>query len=343
MDRFDSLSLVGMVRSPTLIIHGLKDSLIPCSQGEALYQKLSAKKMMVCPAEMDHNTSLLNTIETFVLPMIQFFSLPDYAFDDIEMPAWAFPDTTKTEADLLRKDDRLLARLRRTPSPSRSVCASGGHIPEVHGASADDLLAPEAWPTHAHKQGASEDRPITTQDKIASVPAVPKDEPLPSPACIQSAARKAIAREAAPRRPKGDAATELSCHKKDASPRATSASRSYTFATPPVTPRAQPLTPKNLQNIAVVSAGDANYAFEQPTQCHSDHIPQAHKIVAGTGTNDENLFGHDAVLLRAVDESIARFVDSGMAISRQNSFNQKPHDRKTCDVDGLGLKHGIKL
>merc|ERR1719253_1668247 len=57
--------------------------------------------MMVCPADMAHNTSLLNSIGTFVLPMTQFFSLPDYTFEDIEVPEWVFPGYESLSTSLL--------------------------------------------------------------------------------------------------------------------------------------------------------------------------------------------------------------------------------------------------
>jgi len=39
---------------------------------------------------MEHNSNLLFNIQYFILPMFQFFSLPDYVFQDIEVPAWAW-------------------------------------------------------------------------------------------------------------------------------------------------------------------------------------------------------------------------------------------------------------
>jgi hypothetical protein len=91
-DRFKNCELAAKVLSATLIIHGQQDTLIPLAHGKQIYDVLSSRKMMVCPAQMGHNTSLLKNIGTFVLPMTQFFSLPDYTFEDIEVPSWVFPD-----------------------------------------------------------------------------------------------------------------------------------------------------------------------------------------------------------------------------------------------------------
>jgi len=97
VDRFPSSELVPSIRSPTLIIHGQQDNLIPLSHGKALYDLLNTRKMLVCPATMGHNHSLLKDIGVLVLPMTQFFSLPDYSFDDVEVPPWCFPEHAETE------------------------------------------------------------------------------------------------------------------------------------------------------------------------------------------------------------------------------------------------------
>lgn len=90
-DRFRNAELAEKIESPTLIIHGQSDTLIPLEHGRIVYDALHTRKMMVCPANMAHNTSLLKSIGTFVLPMTQFFSLPDYTFEDIVVPPWVYP------------------------------------------------------------------------------------------------------------------------------------------------------------------------------------------------------------------------------------------------------------
>jgi len=97
-ERFPNHELAPKIQSPTLIIHGQQDTLIPLAHGKQIYDSVPAKKMMVCPALMGHNTSLLANVGTFVLPMTQFFSLPDYTFEDIEVPDWAFPDSNVEES-----------------------------------------------------------------------------------------------------------------------------------------------------------------------------------------------------------------------------------------------------
>jgi hypothetical protein len=102
-DRFPNIDIASRIESPTLIIHGQQDTLIPISHSKAIYDALPAKKMMVCPAMMGHNTSLLANVGTFVLPMTQFFSLPDYTFEDIEVPEWVFPETSGEDESMQNK------------------------------------------------------------------------------------------------------------------------------------------------------------------------------------------------------------------------------------------------
>lgn len=104
-DRFPNYKLAGKIESPTLIIHGQQDTLIPISHSKRIYEAVPAKKMMVCPAAMTHNTSLLANVGAFVLPMTQFFSLPDYTFEDIEVPQWVFPDAAMEDLQPAPKDD----------------------------------------------------------------------------------------------------------------------------------------------------------------------------------------------------------------------------------------------
>jgi len=78
------------ITSPTMIIHGQRDELISCRHGESLYDLLRSRKLLVSPPEMEHNTNLLTNLHFFVLPMFHFFALPDYVFQDMIVPAWAY-------------------------------------------------------------------------------------------------------------------------------------------------------------------------------------------------------------------------------------------------------------
>lgn len=89
-ERFPNKERMPHVRCPLLMVHGKKDTLIPFRHGEQLYDLCYSRKLFVCPEEMEHNTNLLTDVAYFVLPMLQFFALPDYSFDEMVVPDWAF-------------------------------------------------------------------------------------------------------------------------------------------------------------------------------------------------------------------------------------------------------------
>merc|ERR1711964_895853 len=88
--RFANGERMALNRTPTLIVHGKNDVLISSKQSERLYDICQARKLLVLAREMDHNTNVLQHVGFFVLPMLQFFQLPDYSFEDLLIPHWAF-------------------------------------------------------------------------------------------------------------------------------------------------------------------------------------------------------------------------------------------------------------
>lgn len=89
-DVFASNEHIQKVRVPTLVIHGQKDTLVPCSQGQKLYELCRQRKQFVCPETMDHNSDILANADYFIRPMLGFFALPDYSFKNMVVPASAF-------------------------------------------------------------------------------------------------------------------------------------------------------------------------------------------------------------------------------------------------------------
>jgi hypothetical protein len=89
-DMFRNEDKITQVRSPTMIVHGRGDQLIPVSQGERLFKLLNVRKLFVDPVDMEHNTNLLVDANYFVLPMLHFFPIPDYSFEDILVPPEAY-------------------------------------------------------------------------------------------------------------------------------------------------------------------------------------------------------------------------------------------------------------
>jgi pimeloyl-ACP methyl ester carboxylesterase len=104
-ERFPNIALIGNVSCPTLFIHGEKDSLVPPSHSVALFKSCRARKLLITPPGMEHNTNLFTDAQFLAVPAINFFGLPGYQQESPpQMPARFFEDGR--QAFLLRKSSR---------------------------------------------------------------------------------------------------------------------------------------------------------------------------------------------------------------------------------------------
>jgi pimeloyl-ACP methyl ester carboxylesterase len=95
-ERFPNVSLIGNVSCPTLFIHGEKDSLVPASQSVALFKQCRARKLLITPPGMEHNTNLFTDASYLAVPAINFFGLPGYQQEKPpQMPSQFFEDGRK--------------------------------------------------------------------------------------------------------------------------------------------------------------------------------------------------------------------------------------------------------
>lgn len=89
-DCFPNRDRVPHMRSPLLIVHGQRDSMVPCRHGQELYASCKARKLIVCPEHMGHDMNLSDDPVHVVAPMLEFFELPAYSDDELNVPRWAF-------------------------------------------------------------------------------------------------------------------------------------------------------------------------------------------------------------------------------------------------------------
>jgi len=89
-DFFVSKDTAPKVKCPTFILHGEADEVVCNTHGKMLYKMLLSRKLLVMPAEMRHNSSLLGNLQHFVLPMFHFFSLPEQCTRELQVPIWAW-------------------------------------------------------------------------------------------------------------------------------------------------------------------------------------------------------------------------------------------------------------
>jgi len=111
-ERFPNISLIGNVSCPTLFIHGEKDSLVPPSHSVALFKHCRARKLLITPPGMEHNTNLFTDAQFLAVPAINFFGLPGYQQESPpQMPA-RFQEDGRQQF-LLRKASRRKQQMRR--------------------------------------------------------------------------------------------------------------------------------------------------------------------------------------------------------------------------------------
>jgi|TARA_B100001093_G_scaffold247074_1_gene236534 uncharacterized protein len=69
-DRYDSIDKISRIAKPILIMHGMKDDIIPQEMGVELFQKANKPKYFYFPKNDDHmmdfNENLLDTIRIFI-------------------------------------------------------------------------------------------------------------------------------------------------------------------------------------------------------------------------------------------------------------------------------------
>jgi hypothetical protein len=69
-DRYDSIDKINKITNPVLIMHGMKDNIVPYEMGVELFQKANQPKYSYFPENdnhmMDFNENLLDTIKVFI-------------------------------------------------------------------------------------------------------------------------------------------------------------------------------------------------------------------------------------------------------------------------------------
>lgn len=90
-DAFPNDKIIANVTCPTLFIHGEKDSLLPPEHSVRLFTKCRARKLLVSPPRMEHNSNLFSQASYLALPVIHFFGFPGFYTDKPpKMPASLF-------------------------------------------------------------------------------------------------------------------------------------------------------------------------------------------------------------------------------------------------------------
>jgi pimeloyl-ACP methyl ester carboxylesterase len=77
-ERFPNSKIIANVSCSTLFIHGECDGLIPAEHSLRLFQRCRARKLLITPPRMEHNSNLFGDASFLAVPAIHFFGFPGY-------------------------------------------------------------------------------------------------------------------------------------------------------------------------------------------------------------------------------------------------------------------------
>jgi len=77
-ERFPNIKIIGNVSCATLLIHGSCDGLIPVDHSLRLFRRCRARKLLITPPKMEHNSNLFSDASFLAVPAIHFFGFPGY-------------------------------------------------------------------------------------------------------------------------------------------------------------------------------------------------------------------------------------------------------------------------
>mmetsp|Transcript_770 Transcript_770/g.2461 ORF Transcript_770/g.2461 Transcript_770/m.2461 type:complete len:402 (-) Transcript_770:176-1381(-) len=77
-ERFPNSKIIANVSCSTLFIHGESDGLIPAEHSLRLFKKCRARKLLITPPKMEHNSNLFGDASFLAVPAIHFFGFPGY-------------------------------------------------------------------------------------------------------------------------------------------------------------------------------------------------------------------------------------------------------------------------
>lgn len=77
-ERFPNSRIIANVSCSTLFIHGENDGLIPADHSLRLFKRCRARKLLITPPKMEHNSNLFGDASFLAVPAIHFFGFPGY-------------------------------------------------------------------------------------------------------------------------------------------------------------------------------------------------------------------------------------------------------------------------
>jgi len=106
-ERFPNSRIIANVSCSTLFIHGENDGLIPADHSLRLFKRCRARKLLITPPKMEHNSNLFGDASFLAVPAIHFFGFPGYYTPTPpRLPALLFTAPQKRTRSLSPTGDR---------------------------------------------------------------------------------------------------------------------------------------------------------------------------------------------------------------------------------------------
>jgi len=109
-ERFPNNKIIANVSCSTLFIHGECDGLIPAEHSLRLFKRCRARKLLITPPKMEHNSNLFGDASFLAVPAIHFFGFPGYyTSTPPRLPAYLFenPERRARLREQLKEDSTL--------------------------------------------------------------------------------------------------------------------------------------------------------------------------------------------------------------------------------------------
>ena len=116
-ERFPNSKIIANVSCSSLFIHGEADSLIPTEHSLRLFKRCRARKLLVTPQKMEHNSNLFGDASFLAVPAIHFFGFPGYyTSSPPRLPASLFEDPFSKRVKMLKENGQGFTK------PSQWLC-----------------------------------------------------------------------------------------------------------------------------------------------------------------------------------------------------------------------------
>mmetsp|Transcript_43673 Transcript_43673/g.79683 ORF Transcript_43673/g.79683 Transcript_43673/m.79683 type:complete len:410 (-) Transcript_43673:103-1332(-) len=110
-ERFPNNRIIANVSCSTLFIHGECDGLIPAEHSLRLFKRCRARKLLITPPKMEHNSNLFGDASFLAVPAIHFFGFPGYyTTSPPRLPTYLFEHPTTRARLNERKEEAVLSQ-----------------------------------------------------------------------------------------------------------------------------------------------------------------------------------------------------------------------------------------